>query len=122
MDLPRLLARVREGDGIGSRIDGGHGDLMAADMIRVRIAAVLVVGGHDLGPKLPDKCDEGPDDLVKRERCEAPLWKRWQRITFRVARVLESEPGMSDAENLGRQRHLAPTHLRKAKGRDVVLR
>src|SRR6266545_1536799 len=46
--IPRLWVSFRVAD----RVEGGHGDLMGAEVVGMRVAAALVVGEHDLRPLL----------------------------------------------------------------------
>src|SRR6266536_3020554 len=59
--IPRLWVSFRVAD----RVEGGHGDLMGAEVVGMRVAAALVVGEHDLRPLLADDPDEPPDRLVE---------------------------------------------------------
>ena len=55
--LPRL-ARLRVAVRVAGRVERRHRDLVAPDVVGVRVAAVLVVGGHHVRAELADHRDQ----------------------------------------------------------------
>ncbi len=77
----------------------------------MRVAAVLVVRGHDVGTELPDDLDELACGLVERHHREASFGQRRLGVALRKPGVDETEPAMLHAEVTRRRRHLLATNL-----------
>ncbi len=105
--LTGLRVRLR----ISGCIIGSDADLVAADVVGVRIAAVLVVGGHHLRSKPPDHLDQPPDLDLQIGQREAAGRQRGKRIALRQTRVDEAEPDLFDAQDLPGPVHLGTTDL-----------
>jgi hypothetical protein len=67
VELERLVGRagLRVALGVAGGLEGGHRDLVGADVVGVRVAAALVVGQHHLGPLGPDDGDQPAGGLVQ---------------------------------------------------------
>ena len=79
---------------------------MAADVVRVRVAAALVVGDHHVRAELADHRDQAADLLVDVAEREAALGQRRRRVALREPGVDEAEPAVRHAEDLGGAGHL----------------
>ena len=104
-------ARVREPPVVAGRFVGGHRNLVAANVIGVRVAAVLVVGGHHVRPEFADHPHQRLGGDLQRHQREAALGQRRQRIALGQAGVDEAQPGVLDAEDLGGLGHLVAPDL-----------
>ena len=116
--LPRR-ARVRECLRIRSGVERRDRDLVGHHVVRVGVAAVLVVGGHHLRPELAHDPDQGLGRHLQRLPAEAPFRQRGQRVPLGQTGVHEAEPLLEDAQRLGGGCHLpaaearhVPQHLR----------
>ena len=89
----------------------GHRHLVAADVVGVRVSAVLVVGGHDVRTELADHLDQRLGRLLQRHQREAALGQRRRRVALGQPGVDEAEPGVLDAEDLGGLGHLVAADL-----------
>ena len=94
-------ARARRA-GSAAAVDRGHRDLVAHDVVGVRVAAVLVVGGQHVRTELADHLHQRPGGLVRVEQREAALRQRRQRVALGQPGVDEAEPDLLDAEDLAR--------------------
>ena len=103
--VPRL-AGVGVGVGVACRFECGDRNLVAANMIRVRIATVLVVRRHHVRLELADDADQFLGGFLERDKGEAALRQRRRRVTFGQTRVDEAQPFVLDAEYFGRLGHL----------------
>ncbi len=113
-------ARVREAPIVTGGLVGGHRNLVAANVIGVRVAAVLVVGGHHVRPEFAHHPDQRLGGHLQRRQREAVLRQRRRRIPLRQAGIDEAEPGVFDAEDFGGLGHLvaadvgdAPVYFRQ---------
>ena len=126
VELERLPRRAQLGIGVrvGRGVEGRDADLVAHDVVRMRVAAVLVVGGHDVRPERADDLDQRRRRLLQIHQREAALGQRRQRVTLRQPGVDEAEPDLLDAEDLPGPVHLLPAdpadvgqHVRPVHGR-----
>ena len=107
---PRV-AGVREAGVVTGRLIGTDRNLMAANMVRMRIAAVLVVGGHHVRPEFADHAHQRLDGYLQRHQREAVLGQRGRRVAGGQAGVDEAEPGLLHTEDLGRLPHFVTADL-----------
>ena len=116
VQLQRLPGRARLGEAV--RVAGGvernDRHLVAADVVRVRVAAVLVVGRHDVRPLLADHAHQRLDLLLEVAEGEAAVRQRRQRVALGQPGVDEAEEDLAHAEDLA-----GPLHLRGTDRRDV---
>ncbi len=105
------LTGIREPQIVGSGLVGADGDLVAADVVGVRVAAVLVVGRHHVGPEFPHHTYQRFDGIFQGHQGETPLGQRGRRIPLRQSGVDEPQPGVLHTENLGRLRHLVAANF-----------
>lgn len=108
--LPRLAPVA-----VPLRVAGGverlPRDPVAHDVVRVRVAAGRVVGGHDVRPEPAHELHERGRGHLERLRREAPVGQRRQRVTLGQTGVDEPEPVVLDPERGGRRGHLVAAHL-----------
>ena len=108
--LPRL-ARVRVALGVAGRLEGRHRHLVAHDVVGVRVAAVLVVGGHTCGRNSRITATSGAVASSQSTEREAALGQRRLRVALGQPGVDEAEPALLDAEDLGGAGHLLAADL-----------
>ena len=94
VELERLPGLARSGIAVrvAGRLEGRHRDLVGADVVGVRVAAVLVVGGHHVRPERADQRDQRRGGLLDRHEGEAALGQRRQRVALGQPGVDEAEP------------------------------
>ncbi len=116
--LPRL-APV----GVQRRVPGGaegrHGHLVGLDVVGVRVAALLVVGGDDVRLEGAHDLDQRRRGLLGRHQVEGVGGQRDAGVgepALGQAGVDEAEPVLPDAEDLP-----GPVHLLGADARQVLL-
>jgi hypothetical protein len=118
--LPRL-ARLRQPLDVAGRVKGGHAHPVALDVVGVRVAALLVVGHHDVRPELPDQLDQRLGrgvDVLPGEAPDGQVGRVVGVVVFDPAGVDETQPGLPHAEDLAGALHLGPADLRQV-GQDV---
>ena len=73
VELARLpgLAELRVAVGIAGRLEGVHRDLVGLDVVGVRVAAALVVGGDHLRLEPADQRDQRRGGLLDRRRARS---------------------------------------------------
>ena len=77
----------------------------------MRVAAVLVVGGDHVRFELADHPHQRFGGFLERHQRETSFGQRRRRIALRQPGVDETEPGVLDAEDLGRLGHLVAADL-----------
>ena len=115
-DLPRgpgLGVLVREAGGPV----GLHRHGVGLQVVRVRVAADLVVGDEHVRAEPAHERDQRGRRIPERDLGEAVRREGRQRIPLGQARVEEAEPGVPDAEDARGLGHLLAAH-----GRDVPVR
>ena len=105
---PRL-AGVRVEPMVGGGLVGGHRHLVAADVVGVRIAAVLVVGGHHVRPERPDQLHQLGDRFLQGHQRETSVGQRRRGVALGQAGVDEPQPVVFDPEDLRGGGHLVAT-------------
>jgi hypothetical protein len=113
VELQRLPRLTEPGValGIAGGVKRGNAHPVTHDVVGVRVAAVLVVRRHHMGPELPHDPDQrtgGDLDILQRE---AALRQRGQRVALGETRVDETEPGLLDPEDRPRRVHLGAANL-----------
>ena len=84
---------------------------MALDVVRVRVAAVLVVRRQHVRPEGPDQPDQRLGRLLERDQPEAPRRERRLRVALGPPRVDEAQPVLADAEDVPGAFHLLTPDL-----------
>ncbi|CKS77763.1 Uncharacterised protein [Mycobacterium tuberculosis] len=74
---PRLT-RVGKPAKVTGRLVGSHRNLMAANVVGMWVAAVLVVGGHHVRPKLANHPHQRLGGHLQRYPREAVIRQRWR--------------------------------------------
>ncbi len=87
-------------------LEGRHADLVALDVVGVRVAAALVVRRHHVRPELAHQPHQGRGRLLHGDQREAALGKRRLGVALGPARVDEPQPVLTDAEDVARPLHL----------------
>ena len=87
---------------------------MALDVVRVRVAAGLVVGDQHVRAELPDQGDQRGGRLLEIDQREAARGQGWLRIALGQPGVDEAQPAVLHAEDLR-----GPGHLGAPDGRHV---
>jgi hypothetical protein len=105
--LPGLAPGLPVLVGIRGRLERRHGDLVGLDVVRVRVAAVLVIGEDHVRAKITNEPDQRGRRLGQRDETEAALGQRRLGVAFRQAGVHETEETLLDPEDLA-----GPGHLR----------
>ncbi len=87
-------------------------------MVRVRVAAVLVIGRHDVRAELAHQPDQRRRRDLHRLQGEAAIGQRGQRVSLGQAGVDEAQPAVLHPEDAHRLGHLlasvaddVPDHL-----------
>ena len=80
-------------------------------MVRVRVAAVLVVRRHHVRPEAADQPDQRLGRLLDGDQPEAAVGQRRLRVALGPAGVDEAQPVLADAEDLARPLHLVAADL-----------
>ena len=83
---------------------------MGHHVVRVRVAALLVVGEHHVRPELADRADQRLGRLGHRHEREAALRQRGLGVALGQPRVDEPEKALLHPEDLPGPRHLGPPH------------
>jgi hypothetical protein len=83
---------------------------MGHHVVRVRVAALLVVGEHDVRPELADRADQRLGRLGHRREREAALRQRGLGVALGQPGVDEPEKALLHPEDLPGPRHLGPPH------------
>jgi hypothetical protein len=84
---------------------------VAHDVVRVGVAAVLVVGRHDVRAELPDDAYERGGGHLDGLQREAAVGQRRQRIALGQPRVDEAQPRLPHAEDRPSGVHLLPADV-----------
>ena len=94
---------------------------MAADVIRVRVAAVLVVRRDHVRSELAHEAHERLRCHLERKVGEAALRQRRTRVSLGVSGVLETQPRVVDPQDRRGLGHLASAHLGDPQRVDIGL-
>jgi hypothetical protein len=101
--------------GIPLRVTGGlersDAHLVTHDVVRVRIATVLVVRRQHVRLEVTDHPHEDLGRLHDRDHSEATFGQGWLRVALGPARVHETEPVLAHAEDLPGPVHLLAPDL-----------
>ena len=100
--LTGLRCEVR----VTGTVPGDHGGFVHLEVVRVRVAAVLIVGDDHVWTELPDDAHQLGGDLDAVRQCEAALRQRGERIPLRQAGVDVPEPDVLDTDRLDGGGHL----------------
>ena len=79
---------------------------MAANVVRVRVAAVLVVGGHHVRLEFADEPDQRLGGFLDRDERKAAFGQRRRRIALGQPGVDETQPAVLDTQYFGGLGHL----------------
>ena len=92
VELERLpgLTRVGVAVRVAGRLERRHGDLVAHDVVGVRVAAVLVVRRHHVRPEAADQPHQRLGRLLDRDQPEAALGQRRLGVALGPAGVDEA--------------------------------
>ena len=83
---------------------------MGHHVVRVRVAALFVVGEHHVRPELADRADQRLGRLGHRYEREAALRQRGLGVALGQPGVNEPEKTLLHPEDLPGPRHLGPAH------------
>jgi hypothetical protein len=108
--IPRLTGVGIEPE-VARGLVRGHRNLMGADVVRMRVAAILVVGGHHVRLEFADHTHQLFDGLLQRHHAEAAVGQRWRRIALGESGVDKTEPMVLHAEDLSGLGHLVAPDL-----------
>src|SRR5674476_22611 len=103
-DLPRF-ATIGVGSRIGSSLERQNTDLMAFDVVRMRVATAFVIGSQHVRLERPDEAHERLCGLGERHEREATLGQWRLGISFGPARIDPAEPVLLYTEDLARAVH-----------------
>jgi hypothetical protein len=107
--LPRLSG-VGVPIRVAGRLEGLDADVVAHHVVRVRVAAVLVVRRHHVRLEAPDQPDQRLGRLFDRDQPEAALGQRRLGVPLGPAGVHEPQPVLAHAEDLASPVHLLAAH------------
>ena len=103
--LPRL-PRLGEALRVGRRLERGHRDVVAHDVVGVGVAAVLVVRREHVRPEAADQPDQRLGRDLRVHQPETALRERRLGVALGPAGVDEPEPVLAYAEDLASRLHL----------------
>jgi hypothetical protein len=105
--LPELGVALR----VGGRLERRDADLVALDVVGMRVAAALVVRRQHVRPELADQPDQRRHRVLERHQGEAVLGQRRLRVALGPTGVDEAEPVLPDAEDVAGPLHLLAADL-----------
>jgi hypothetical protein len=116
VQLPRFprLTRVRITCRVAGRVKSLNGNPVRHDVVRVGIAAVLVIAEDDVGLERADQPHQRGSRVMQRQGGEGPGRQGRKRIAFRQARIHKAQPPLLDAQDPG-----GPLHLQAPGARHV---
>ena len=91
---------------VGGSFVGDHRHLVAADVVRMRVAAVFVVGGQHVRLELADQPNQRFGGLDQRHHREASLGQCRQWVALGQSGIDEPQPFVFDAQDLCGSGHL----------------
>src|SRR4029079_19805659 len=85
---------------VAGRLERGDADLVAADVVGVRAAALLVVRREHVRLEAADQAHQPLGGLLQRHQRETALGQRWRRVALGPAGVDEAETDLAEAEGV----------------------
>ncbi len=104
---------------IGRSVEGSDRDVVAHDVVGMRISTLLVVGRYDMGPERPDQSDKRARRVFQRNACEASIGQLvtiFYPIVLEVSGVDEPQPLLLNAKDLSGPVHLLAANLTEIGG------